>query len=201
MRRLPNSRYEELKSLAADLIEDYALTYPLDPMAVAELLGIEVIIHRESLPEIARLCATTDAYTEPMMSRHGLRYRVHLNGSKPGLRIRFTLTHEIAHAWLDHIRADQSLTNDIAEAEANFLASYLLAPDALIGAWVPKPTAELIAATFQLSLEAAQIAQRRVMRAANLHSGAKHHDQRILSSATRRVEVPLSALAALLVSA
>ena len=40
-RKLAYRRYEELKSLAADLIEDYALSYPLDPFELAATLGVQ----------------------------------------------------------------------------------------------------------------------------------------------------------------
>jgi len=60
-RKLPYRRYEELKSLAADLIEDYALSYPLDPFEIAATLGVHVTVHEFGLPLrhgfVARLMA------------------------------------------------------------------------------------------------------------------------------------------------
>ena len=69
-RKLPYRRYEELKSLAADLIEDYELSYPLDPFEVAATLGMHVTVHEFGLPPAAWFCGTTDGYTTPSRTRH-----------------------------------------------------------------------------------------------------------------------------------
>lgn len=44
-RKLTSSRYEEVKALGADLIEDYELVYPLEPFEIADVLGVHVAIH------------------------------------------------------------------------------------------------------------------------------------------------------------
>jgi hypothetical protein len=38
-RKLPFHRYEELKEVAADFIEDYDVSYPLDPIEIARCLA------------------------------------------------------------------------------------------------------------------------------------------------------------------
>lgn len=182
-RKLPNRRYEELKALAADFIEDYALIYPLDPFEIAAILGVQVTVHEFGLPPTAWFCGTTDGYTTPVQSAHGLKFQVHLNGATSFLRRRFTLTHEIAHIWLDHLRADEPACADVAEAEANFLAAYLLAPDALVVALVPELTAAGIAQEFQVSDEAAGIIHRRGVRMLSTHARGRDYDRRIASSA------------------
>lgn len=61
-RMLSHRRYEELKALGADLIEDYALAYPLDPFEIADLMGVHVTVHEHGLPPAAAwFCSTTDA--------------------------------------------------------------------------------------------------------------------------------------------
>lgn len=105
---MPYRRYEELKSLAADLVEDYSLSYPLDPFEIAATLGVHVTVHQFGLPNAARFCGTTDGYTTPAQSAHGVKFKVHLNGATSRLRRRFTLMHEIAHIWLDHPRAGET---------------------------------------------------------------------------------------------
>lgn len=187
-RKMPYHRYEELKSLAADLIEDYALSYPLDPFEIAATLGVHVTVHEFGLPATAWLCGTTDGYTTPVQSAHGLKFKVHLNGATPLRRRRFTLIHEIAHIWLDHLRADATTRENVTEAEANFLAAYLLAPDALVVAWVQDLTVAGIAQEFQVSEEAAGIIHHRVMRMLNGNVGRRSYDRRIASSAVRRLD-------------
>ena len=39
-RKLTSRRYEEVKALGADLIEDYELVYPLEPFEIADVLGV-----------------------------------------------------------------------------------------------------------------------------------------------------------------
>lgn len=195
-RKLPSHRYEQLKALAADFIEDYGLVYPVEPFEIADALGIQVIIHTDGLPPVAERFSTSDGYTEPVASRHGWKYRIHVNGATPPLRQRFTMVHELAHVWLDHLRADTSLTDELAEGEANFLAGYLLAPDTLVIKWAPELAIWRIAKVFYISEDAAEIAHARVLRALNNGAIGKPHDQRIADCATRRIQPPVGELSA-----
>lgn len=195
-RKLAPSRYEEIKALGADLIEDYELVYPLEPFEIADVLGVHVAIHTEGLPATAQRFSTSDGYTEPVAAQHGWKFRVHISGSTPAIRQRFTLMHELAHVWLDHLRADATLTDERAEGEANFLANYLLAPDILVVMWAPELTISAIAQVFHMSDEAAELAHGRVMRAINRSVIGKPHDQRIAASATKRIEAPATELSA-----
>ena len=187
-RKLPYRRYEELKSLAADLIEDYELSYPLDPFEIAATLGMHVTVHEFGLPPTAWFCGTTDGYTTPVQSAHGVKFKAHINGATSLLRRRFTLMHEIAHIWLDHPRASEPACENVTEAEANFLAAYLLDPDALVVAWVQDLTVAGIAQEFQVSDEAAGIIHHRVMRMLNGNAGRRDYDRRIASSAVRLLD-------------
>ncbi len=191
-RSLPYARYEALKVLAADLIEDFGLVYPLQPLEIADRLGVRVRTHGRGLPAIARLCNTDDGYTETAESPHGLKFEIHVDGAKPPMRQRFTIMHEISHVWLDHLLLKRPITPDRAEAEANFTASYLLAPDVLVNAWVPDLAIASIATVFQLSDEAARLAYGRVVRANSRNALGAPHDERILASAMRLVESPLT---------
>ena len=49
-RILSHHRYEQLKALAADFIEDYVLCYPLDTFEIAAVLGLHVAVHAGGLP-------------------------------------------------------------------------------------------------------------------------------------------------------
>lgn len=186
-RLLAPARYEQIKCIAADFIEDYALAYPLRPLEIADQLGVHVSIHAGELPSTGRFCPTTDGFTEPFTSRHGTKFTIHATGAVSERRQRFTLMHELAHIWLDHPRADSSLTDDRAEGEANFLAGYLLAPDVLVVEWVPDLSVNRISDTFDVSDDAAQQIFDRVFRARNLGVIGKSHDHRILDAATRHI--------------
>lgn len=184
-RKLPGAEYERLKREGADLIEDYGLAYPLDLRALAAAFGAQVIIHPVSLPPDAGICGTTDGFTEVVTTSRGPGYKIHMNGARHLSRQRFTLMHELAHIWLNHLfGADASL--DTLEAEANFFANYVLAPDALVIAWCPGRTVAEIASVFQMSDDAARIAFERVVRATQHVRADKPHDRRIRDGATLR---------------
>jgi len=117
-----------------------------------------------------------------------VKFKAHLNGATSLLRRRFTLMHEIAHIWLDHPRVSAPSCENVTEAEANFLAAYLLAPDALVVAWVQDLTVAGIAQEFQVSDEAAGIIHHRVMRMLNGNAGHRSYDRRIASSAVRLLD-------------
>lgn len=188
MRRiLSHHRYEQLKGLAADFIEDYALCYPLDTFEIAAVLGLHVAVHAGGLPPAASFCSTDDGYTVALLSAHGPKYQIHLNGVKPSLRQRFTLMHEISHVWLGHLHNDGLVEHHQQEAEANFFASYLLAPDQLVLAWVPELTVEGIAEKFQVSREAARLIHGRVLRMLNTGARRRDYDRRIASAGAQRV--------------
>lgn len=185
-RKLVPGRYEELKASIADLIEDYGLTYPLRPLELADALGAQVVWYQFGLPLIATALRTDDGFTEPVKTSYGHAFRMHVNGQQPAIRQRFTVAHECGHIWLDHLVGRAARSRDVMEVEANFFAGYLLAPDALIQQWVPSLTVDDIAATFEISGEAAAIAHRRYLNALNLNVVGRPHDQRIAAAATRR---------------
>lgn len=184
-RRLASRRYEELKDIAADLIEDYGFAYPLQPLQIADTWGVRVTLHRHWPPGFASAVGTDDGFTVPVESTHGTRFEVHLNAEMPPVRQRFTAMHELSHVTLAHPILPVMLSEDVAEAEANHLASYLLAPDVLVRAWVPTLSVFGIAHEFGLSAEAARLTHARVLRALQRGSRDEARDQRILAAATR----------------
>ncbi|CAB4567575.1 unannotated protein [freshwater metagenome] len=186
-------RYAEIKSLVADLIEDYGLTYPIDPFNLGELLGAEIVVHKRKLPSIAAHLQTSDGFTESIRTEFGVTFRVHVNGEMPEARQRFTLAHECAHIWLDHLVDGNFVDFDRGEQEANFFASYLLAPDVLVDSWLARVQVPEISSEFNVSHEAATFVFKRYMKAAALGPLESEVDLRILRSATRRNEGEMKA--------
>lgn len=184
--RLSRERYNDLKIAAADLIEDYGLAYPLEPREIADILGAQIVEYRHGLPDLASALRTQDGFTESNITEYGYSFRIHLNSAQPAIRQRFTITHECGHIWLDHLIENAHNSHEIMEIEANFFASYLLAPDVLIQRWLPDFTITAIASQFSLSTEAATNAHRRYVNALNLGVIGQAHDLRIASSARRR---------------
>ncbi|MFD1440595.1 ImmA/IrrE family metallo-endopeptidase [Lacticaseibacillus hegangensis] len=128
--RLPNSRYEELKEIGADIIEDADISeYPFDVFAVADKLDIKVIAY-QSLPEkAAKRCfdASEDGFSGLFTIDGRSEWRIYYNAAMSEERIRFTIMHEIGHISADHMDG-----NEVEESEANFLASFVLAPPCII---------------------------------------------------------------------
>lgn len=189
MSRLINrDRYVTLKSLVADLIEDYGVAYPIDPLAIASQFGAEVFFHKHGLPPVANELHTSDGFTEVGRTAFGVSFRIHINGAMPEARQRFTLAHECAHIWLDHLVDINRSSLEICEQEANFFASYLLAPDVLINEWVSTGQVVEIANKFNVSFEAATLIFKRYVKALSLGSLDEDFDDRIRKSATRRID-------------
>ncbi len=87
-RKLTHQRYEQLKKLGANFIEDYALCYPLEPLVIAEFRGVRVSIHHRGLPAVALFCDTIDGYTVCVQSRRGPKFHIHVSGLTGRLRQR-----------------------------------------------------------------------------------------------------------------
>lgn len=187
-RVLSGVRYEELKEAVADLVEDYALSYPLDPFIVAQLLGLEVRFHSGLLPFEPGMAATHDGYTTSSWTKEGHRFDVHLLDNSTPVRTRFTMAHEIGHVWLDHLLPTSNGSEEVQEREANFFAGYLLAPDVMVASMQSTMSVEGIAAKFELSSSAAGFIFKRFLRAINQGPLTADYDLRIQQASTWRVD-------------
>lgn len=183
-RRLTGSRYEEIKSEVADLIEDFHLAYPLDTEELATQLGIEVLTEAWGLQLGYWNHGSSDGFTELVESAKGPKFKTHLNDLIQADRRNFTLAHEIGHVWLDHMRKGGNSSSEVLESEANFFASFLLAPDALVLAHVPSLCPVEIAGFFNVSRLAAQQIRNRVLRAATAGGCNREYNGRILRHAS-----------------
>ena len=182
-------RYEALKSQAADLIEDYALEYPVDPFRLASTLGLRVHTIELGSAFYTAACPYVEALATATSTVGSVRYDVYLDPLNVDCRQRFSLMHEISHIWLGHLDVSVAGDRQILEGEANFLAQYLLAPDALVGHWLPTLTSQAVHETFNVSWQTADLVVKRFQRAISKHGVDQEYDIRILSNARRAVHL------------
>ena len=129
MTKLSWQRYEEIKSCVADLIEDYGISYPLDPQQLIDKIGIKVKYYNSADIYETGFDASFDGggYTLKMRTLTGCEWRIGISKIGPAGRKLFTLCHELGHIIL---HGDGVTTGvDVQEREADFFASYLLMPD------------------------------------------------------------------------
>jgi len=131
---LPAWRREQIYKTAADFILQINLTYPLKLKEIIQDMGISLVPYSWlSNDEMLKL---------KELSKGKLKDGISFLGEKNGIdsffiyyndkiktvgRIRFTLAHELGHIVLKHTQE-----SELAEAEADCFAGYLLAPPELI---------------------------------------------------------------------
>ncbi len=151
--RLPPWRYEKIKKISADNMALYFDTIPVDVFELARINKIilvpysklttyELNVLKEKFSVISK-----DGFLFWGKKRGKLRGFIYYDDSMPIQRVRFTIMHEIGHYILKHYEI-----SDLAEAEANFFAKFLLAPPILVHLIKPNDYTE-IAATFDISHE------------------------------------------------
>lgn len=131
---LPDFRYEEIKGAAVALMEKCHIeSAPVDVFALARMLGVHFVKysmlteHEKSGLEKCGISRDSDGFFALAEKNGSLAPYIYYNDAKSLKRIRFTILHEIGHYVLGH--KGQS---DLAEAEANFFAKYLIAPPMLV---------------------------------------------------------------------
>ncbi len=129
--RLMGTRYEEIRSVVADTIEDWDIrTYPFSVWELVRRMGIRTV-HYSELPEPLR-CEVEyywpDAITIYPHDFNPVKTFIVYNDAQGRDHIRFTIAHELAHLILMHPDTGE----DIYECEANIFANYLLAPAPLV---------------------------------------------------------------------
>lgn len=160
--RLPDSRYEELKASAATMQELAGVqSYPIDSLWVAQKLGYEVHSYNELGAEAQILAKrySEDAFIMPYSKGPiDVFYPIYYNdevANKPRLNV--SVMHECAHIFLGH-PANIEMSKHQKEAEAKFLAKFILAPPIICHHYHLKD-ASSIRTFFNLSYEAAEYAQ------------------------------------------
>ena len=124
--RRSDERYEEIKEEVVELYKELHITkFPVIAMDVCKQLDI-VLKSYNQFNERA-FVAVIRASEDGMVAKIDNHYEIFYNPSKDSARVRFTIFHEIGHIRLHHLIHDEE-----NEAEANFFASYFLAPAPLI---------------------------------------------------------------------
>ena len=153
---LPDFRYEEIKKIVADIIDKYKISaIPLDVFALAKRMDIRLVRFSDLTDKdwenlsnngiTQNLPSFFFAYQDKWKMHYVIYYNDRLNSG----RIRFSILHEIGHIVLKH-RQD----SDLAEAEANFFAKYMIAPPVLVALSNPSDYID-VENTFSLSGECA----------------------------------------------
>lgn len=162
--RLANERYEEIKKTIGEFLEDYGVNkLPLDVFGLARRMKIKITFASELLEKHPRkideyvLLKYPNSYLYYDSETQKFIVYVDDVGCKRK-RQRFSLAHELMHIILGHTEQ-----NPVNEAEANFGATYLLAPTSLALIF-PEEEAllrpEIASKIFDVSLPEAEIVVR-----------------------------------------
>lgn len=147
--RLSDSTYEKIKKAAVQIYIDCDIhTIPLDPNMVCRKLNIELIKYSSKYCE-DDLKIIVMAFPDGFKYKKNGKWHIEYNDAKPLGRIKSTIFHEIGHIVLKH----QHMCT-LAETEAQWFASYIMAPPPLVDMHGIDNFVEL-AETFELSDECA----------------------------------------------
>ncbi len=152
--KLSGKRYEEIKKIAAQIIVKYhGPCVPINGFDLANNMGITIIPYTSYPFQTKKLMMKLqeDGFfiekDDGQIIIYYDNFKIHNSG-----RINFTILHEIGHVVLNH-----SQESDLAEAEANFFAKYIIAPPPLIHE-LKLNSPEEIQSTFKTSEEVASYA-------------------------------------------
>lgn len=150
--KLSDERYEEIKNIVGGVFGRYNITtIPINPFELAHKMGFKISPYSSLDPSIRLICYKFNKDGFLLKSKDDYNY-IFYNDNRITGRINNTIMHEIGHYVLDH-----GQESDLAEAEANFFAKYILAPPVLIYKYRLKD-AEEVESAFNVSKQAAKIA-------------------------------------------
>lgn len=152
----------DIESRATEILRDHGLLQvPVDPLRVANALGIKVMS-----------AVFSEAGKSGAVAKRGDNFSIYVNANEPPARKRFTIAHEIGHKLLhmqgdadfeyvdtlDNFRTSEAPIDDgwtaerRAEWEANTFAAALLMNEALLREkWQTDKDPNLLAWMFQVS--------------------------------------------------
>ena len=130
--RLSDQRYEQIKMAIADFLEDYDVKkIPVDVFDLAKKMQIKIVLASEILQKYPKKIDEYVLFKYPHSYLYydpdAQKFIIYIDdvGTKKK-RQRFSLAHELMHIILGHTEQ-----NEENESEANFGATYLLAPTSL----------------------------------------------------------------------
>lgn len=145
--KLNSKRYEEIVEIVNDLIFSENIDYPIDCIGLIKRFNIELKKYSSfNFDDVEFFIQNISSDGFSILTED--KYIIYYNDQSYEERIRWTLMHEFGHYYLKH--SEQS---DLAEAEANYFAKYILAPPFLVHYYGIKNNFEL-AEKFKLSYEA-----------------------------------------------
>ena len=120
---LSDKRYEEIKEIVSNLLLKYSIScVPISGFEIASKMGIEVRPYPQKKNNLF-MKASEDGFTLLSENKPIICY----NPNQIYQRTNNTIVHEIGHIVLGHKQE-----SNLAEAEVNFFAKYLLAPPILV---------------------------------------------------------------------
>ena len=156
-----------------DFLETYNVTtYPISLTKLATKMKVPLIAYgscQDSKINLT-LCKLEDSF---LILLHGKSF-IFFNDKQRYTRIRFSIAHEMAHIWLEH-----SEDTEINEAEANFFASYLLAPVPLILKSNIDDVGD-VSTAFNVGFDAAYYAYCRAIKRSRISKPPLEYEQRII---------------------
>ena len=130
--RLSDQTYEKIKKMVSYFLEDYDVRrLPIDVFEIAKKMKIKVVFASKLLKKFPEKINEYVIFSYPdsylLYDPNSQQFAIYIDdiGTKKK-RQRFSLAHELMHIILGH--KEQNARN---EAEANFGATYLLAPTSL----------------------------------------------------------------------
>ena len=131
--RLSDQRYEQIKMTIADFLEDYDVKkVPVDVFGLAKKMQIKIVLASEIINKYPKKIDEYVLFEYPNSYLYydpdAQKFIIYIDdvGTKKK-RQRFSLAHELMHIILGHTEQ-----NEENESEANFGATYLLAPTSLV---------------------------------------------------------------------
>lgn len=157
--KLIKNRYDVIEESAVKLFMKLNISkIPIDPFEIVEALGIKLETYSQ-LTELTyeqKMLISKDGFCyEKELSSTESQWIIAYNENMPSARVRFTIMHEIGHIILKH-----SEHSELADSEANYFASYSLAPPPLIHEIKPEDYID-VAEIFDISKECAMYAMKR----------------------------------------
>lgn len=132
---LPKERYDQIESAVTNMFINHDIrNIPIDCFEIASKMNVILKpFSRLSERGLAEAMKISEDGFYILVDNEGVepfkysQWYIFYNDSMPKMRIRFTIMHELGHIVLDHTEM-----SDLAEIEANFFASYALAPPPLV---------------------------------------------------------------------